>query len=62
MLMSSDYGRIKVVDLPIELSVLVFLALESFEYAIPHPTLLPAVEAAGNRSPRTILLGEVTPG
>ncbi len=47
--------------LPIQPSFGVFVTLEGFWYAIPHSGLLPAVEAAGNRPPRTILLGEVAP-
>src|SRR5215210_7750420 len=35
--------------------------LMSLEHPIPHPTLLPAVEAAGNSSPRTIALRKIAP-
>ena len=59
--MSSNYGRIQVMHLPIQPSIGVFVSLESLQYAIPHPGLLPTVEAARHRPPRTILLGEVAP-
>ena len=61
MLVSPNYGRIQVVHLPVQPSLCVFVALQSSGYAIPHPGPPPAVEAACNRPPRTVLLGQIAP-
>jgi hypothetical protein len=60
--MGPEGGRIQVVHVPIELSLLVLLALQSLQHPIPHPGLLPAVEAARSGPPRTVARGKVAPG
>src|SRR5215208_3172810 len=55
-------GRIQVVHLPVQPSLCVFVTLQSSAYVIPHSGLLPAVEAARHRPPRTVLLGQIAPG
>jgi hypothetical protein len=62
VLMGPHDGLIQVVHLPVQPSLCVFVTLQSSEYAIPHSGLLPAVEAARHRPPRTVLLGQIAPG
>src|SRR5215207_9523802 len=38
-----------------------FVALQGLKHLIPHPRLLPAIEAARHGPPRTVVLGEVAP-
>src|SRR5215208_2712175 len=54
-------GRIQVVHLPVQPSLCVFVTLQSSEYVIPHSGLLPAVEAARHRPPRTVRLRQIAP-
>jgi hypothetical protein len=62
VLMSPNYGRIQVVDLPVHLSLGVFMPLKRLQYAIPYPTLPPTIEATGHGPPRTISAWEIAPG
>ena len=55
--MGADHGAIEIMEVPVELAMGVGLRLHRREELRPDPSLLPAVEAAGHSTPRTIALG-----
>jgi hypothetical protein len=62
VLVSTDHRAIHKVHRPIYASVTVCELLQRSQDTLPDAGVLPAVEAAGDRMPRTILFGQVPPG
>ncbi len=60
--MRPDAGAIDVVGLPVDPAFGVGNLLDGCEEPLPDPRLLPAVEAAGYRTPRAVALGKISPG
>jgi len=62
MLMGTNDRAIDRMDVPIELPGGIASLLQGFQYSLPDPSLLPPIKAAGYRAPRTVPLGEISPG
>jgi len=62
MLMGTNDRTIDGMEVPIKLPGCIALLLQGFQYALPDPSLLPAIKAAGYRAPGTVPLGEISPG
>jgi hypothetical protein len=60
--MGSDHGAIDIMHIPVQLAMGVGLGLHCREELLPDASPLPAVEAAGDRAPRAIALGQIPPG
>jgi hypothetical protein len=62
VLVGSYGGAVHEVDLVPYFSGAVLLRLQLSEYLLPNGLLLPAVQATVGRLPRTVALGQVSPG
>jgi hypothetical protein len=60
--MGSDHGAIDVMQVPVQLASGIGLRLHRRQELAPDARPLPAIEAAGHGTPRTIALGEIAPG
>src|SRR5512143_2356571 len=59
--MSTDHGAIDIMHGPIERSIGIGLSLQRRPHPVPDPGVVPAIEAARDRAPGTIALGQVPP-
>jgi hypothetical protein len=60
--MGSDHGAIDVMQVPVQLASGIGLRLHRRQELALDARPLPAIEAAGHGTPRTIALGEIAPG
>ena len=62
MLVRPNHRAVDVVRLPIEAALRIGVLLEGVQDALPAPLGPPAIEAAGDRGPGAVALGDIAPG
>ena len=62
MLVRPNHRAVDVVRLPIEAALRIGVLLEGVQDALPAPLGAPAIEAAGDRGPGAVALGDIAPG
>src|SRR5260221_1559374 len=61
MLMSTHNAASHILYCPIQLLLIIRLALQRVQYSLPNPGFLPAIETAGNRCPLAIPFRHISP-